>query len=244
MRNGFCAYFGPVKLNIQCHDPTTMAYFETLPDFTIKKSNIDMIHVDPEEITVMKKEYSSFYNENCSIAYTEYCLLLYKISNLLPRYNCCLFHGVSFMYKNKVYILTAPSGTGKTTQYKNLKKLYGDQIQIMNGDKPILEVGKRIIVHPSPWFGKEGYRSNKEGELKGIIYLEQGKTDSIEKMNIGQAVLPILSQFLYEEKSREILHCICRIEDQILKKVPVYKLINTASLESTRMIFNTVLEKT
>ncbi|MBQ9287785.1 MAG: hypothetical protein IJ212_05080 [Bacteroidaceae bacterium] len=89
--------------------------------------------------------------------FAEYSLLPIRTSDLLLSMNRCVFHAVAFKWQERAWLIAALPGTGKSTQYKNLKELYPNEISIINGDKPILEVGDKgiIMVHPSPWNGKE-----------------------------------------------------------------------------------------
>ena len=56
-------------------------------------------------------------------AHSEMTILPYRTSDYLLNYNRCVYHAVAFLYKNKAYLITAQSGTGKSTQ---LKKGWGD----------------------------------------------------------------------------------------------------------------------
>ena len=68
-----------------------------------------------------------------------------------------------------------PSGAGKTTHYLRWKLRYGEELRLLNGDKPLLEIPPEgaITVHPSPWYGKEGMQQYFSGPLGGIILLEK-----------------------------------------------------------------------
>lgn len=178
-------------------------------------------------------------------AFAEYNLLMEQFAKQLLGYDRCLFHGVALCTDERAWLITAPSGTGKSTQYLRWKELYGDQVRLINGDKPILEFqsGGDIIVHPSPWMGKERWRGNGPAKLAGIIYLEQGKKNQICPMAVCEAVIPLYTQFLYrpEEKS-EILQ-VSSMLDRILRTVPVWKLVNRGDLESARLTHDTVLKE-
>ena len=62
-----------------------------------------------------------YFTECTEDAYVEYKALIELTSKfLLPR-RSCIFHAVAFCWKGYAWLLTGPSGAGKTTQYKKWK---------------------------------------------------------------------------------------------------------------------------
>ena len=55
-------------------------------------------------------------------------LMIMLVSDYLLSKDRLIFHSVAFLWNNKAWLLTAPSGTGKTTMYRHLKKSFGDEI--------------------------------------------------------------------------------------------------------------------
>lgn len=196
----------------------------------------EIISVSPEELSRRQREYGSE-------AFTEYNLLLGLICNKFLLYNRCLFHGVAIgVQGNQGWIISAPSGTGKSTQYRLLKKLYGERIQLICGDKPILEFQPSgdIIVHPSPWMGKERWRGKDPAKLSGIIYLKQGQENKIRPMTAAEALIPLYCQFLYQPEQEEQLKTVSSMLDCILRQIPVWKLTNKGDEASAHLLYNTI----
>ena len=54
---------------------------------------------------------------------TEMAILPFRTSDYLLKDHRCVYHAVAFLYKNKAYLITAQSGTGKSTQLRNWMKL-------------------------------------------------------------------------------------------------------------------------
>lgn len=177
---------------------------------------------------------------------TEIAILPYRTSDYLLNFNRCVYHAVAFLYKNKSYLITAQSGTGKSTQLKNWMQLYGDETKIINGDKPVIEKTNEntILVHPSPWKGKEGWGDDSlpPAPLGGVIFLSQAKENKIERMTNLQAAIPLLSRFLFTVESEENVRQACAIESCILDTVPVFHLSNVGDLASTQLIHNVITE--
>ncbi len=164
-------------------------------------------------------------------ASTEMAILPYRTSDYLLNYNRCI---------------TAQSGTGKSTQLRNWMKLYGNETKIINGDKPVIEKTDEntILVHPSPWKGKEGWGDDSlpPTPLGGVIFLSQAKENKIERMSNFQAAIPLLSRFLFTVESEENVRQACAIESCILDTVPVFHLSNVGDLASTLLIHDVITE--
>lgn len=178
-------------------------------------------------------------------AYTEYGLSVFRTSDYLLSYGKCVFHASALLWQSKAYLFTARSGTGKTTQLKNWMRLYPHDSRIMNGDKPVLSAEDGIIqVCPSPWKGKERLGDDTlTAPLGGIIFLEQGCENRISRFKPLDAAAPLLSRFLCTVENEKIIKDMCQLEDKILSAVPVWKLVNTGDLDSTSLVYETLLRE-
>ncbi len=184
-------------------------------------------------------------------AFAEYSLLIESFANAVLDYNRFLFHGAAFIWHGKAFIMTGKSGVGKTTQLRHWLSMYKEEIELINGDKPIIycldhfEKSQKaeFIVYPSPWTGKEGWNGRKSAKLGGIICLEQGEVNCIEKITKAEAVFPIFLQFLYIPDTAANVEKICRYEEILLNAVPVYKLINTGKQESAILTHDYLLQE-
>ena len=181
---------------------------------------------------------------HCSMEISEYNCLMTVTADFMTEKDRAMFHGVAFLYGQGAYILTAPSGTGKTTQFRNLRRLYGDRFRIINGDKPFLGPGAdgQILVYPSPWKGKEQWGGREYGPLKGLFLLEQGQENRLEVMDSAEAAVPTLEQFLYTAKTRQSVHTICRLADTMLQNTALYHFINKGDCESSSILYDRIME--
>jgi len=199
------------------------------------------------EVSVPDRLATIYQKENSSVTFTaadEYFLLHLPVSTALLEFARVLFHGTAFLWHEKAWIFSAPSGTGKTTQFRRWRKLFNDEVKIINGDKPILEFQEdnTIMVHPSPWKGKERWGSMIKAPLGGIIYLEQGKENTIERMSFEDAVIPLYKQFLFLPEKVELIHNVCQMEEVLLRNIPVWKLINRGDMDSAQLTHDTLLK--
>ena len=72
--------------------------------------------------------------------YLETLALLRKVAEVLPEKDGFLMHGAVIQWKDKAYMFTAPSGTGKTTHIRLWRKYLGQGVSIINGDKPFIRI--------------------------------------------------------------------------------------------------------
>ncbi len=194
--------------------------------------------VVPEEKIQYLKELSGWKKWN-----DEFYLILEQVVNALLKYNKAFYHGVAVNICNKCYIITAFSGTGKTTQYKNLKNIYPDNVFILNGDKPILDFNnEEILVYSSPWRGKERLGIKGIARLDGIIVLEQGNKNIIKLLQNNSSILHVLVHFLYNADTVENIETVCRMTERIIQTVPVWHYTNTGTLDSSRLLYDTLLK--
>lgn len=168
--------------------------------------------------------------------YIEYRACIGLTARYLLQWNCSIFHAVSFIWKDRAWLLTGPSGTGKTTQFRNWQRLYPDEIQMISGDMPVIEKKRdSVFVHPSSWNGKENYHGNCSAPLGGIIILEQGKENSLKEKNLSADLIVVLEQMLVRPKNEdEIRQLSCLVETMF--SVPVLRFINRGDDDSTKLL--------
>ena len=229
---------GSVNFRLRFCDPATFLYFR---DFSVPDGLADhpeTVSVDPEELARQLPEFGS-------PSFAEYNLLMDRLASLLLPYGRCLFHGVALAVGDRAYLLTGPSGVGKTTQYRLWTQLYGDGVRLICGDKPILEFREDgdILVHPSPWMGKERLPGGPAARLAGIVCLEQGPGNSIAPLPVSRAVVPLYTQFLYEPAAEAELRQTAAMLDRLLRAVPIWKLVNVGDEASARLTHDTLCGK-
>lgn len=233
-------YFGTLVLAGQ---PVNCG-FEYLSNLGLCKEFLQKKYAGGLGIYAQKYERDVFLNSNPGKEWKEDAenkAMICLASDYLLPYNRMLFHSVAFVYKGNAFLVTAPSGTGKTTQYKNLKELYGDDIQIICGDNPVLHfIDQNIMVHPSPWKGKEGYGSMLVAPLGGIVYLKQASENRITQMEPKDAVIPIFNAINTYSKTPKLVDQMFKLEEKLITSVPVYLYENTGTLESSEILLNTL----
>ena len=177
-------------------------------------------------------------------AYAEYSLLSCRTSEYLMAYHRVVFHAVAMRWHDKAWLLTAPPGIGKSTQYKNLHELYPEEVSIISGDRPILEMREDgpVFVHPSPWNGKERWFGADGAPLAGIVFLKHGE-NAIESITPAQVAGRTYFSCFQTHESTEILHRVATLTSHLLKAVPLWQLTNRGDYASSELIYE-VMRKT
>lgn len=164
--------------------------------------------------------------EMVPLAPIEICesLCIYRsIAEQLPNFNRFVFHGAAIEYDGKAYMFTAPSGTGKTTHINLWKKNLGCNVDIINGDKPILKLEDNVTVYGTPWAGKEGLQRNASAPLHAICILKQSETNSIVRLEKSDAVNHLMRQVYMPHNPISLSKTLSLLGD-LIETVPVYML--------------------
>jgi hypothetical protein len=231
----------PVRMRLRSH--ATRRYFESflLSGYEASAFPPDAwLELPPVDADALAREQERL---GSGPSFAEYSLLIEAFANPVLRHSRFLFHGVSFRWQGKALILTGPSGVGKTTQHHHWLSQFGDQIELISGDKALIEVrDDAFLVHPSPWTGKEREEGTGCAPLGGIVLLEQGTENAMRPMTRGEAVFPLLLQFMYLPLDRDSLELVCAYEEKLLSAVPVWKLVNRGDPESAALCCHTLKE--
>ncbi len=166
-----------------------------------------------------------------------------NIAKRLPAYNAFVMHGAAIEYKGKAICFTAKSGTGKTTHIKLWRKYFGSDVNIINGDKPIIRLkDDSFYVYGSPWSGKENYNSNINAPLKSICFIQQDKNNSIDKLDFHQSLNLMLPQ-IFLIPNPDITNKTVDLIGKMLSNTDCWKLYCDISEEAARTSFNAITKR-
>lgn len=169
--------------------------------------------------------------------YAESICVYREIAEKLPLFNRFIFHGAAISYKNNGYIFTAVSGTGKSTHISLWKQYLGDDVEIVNGDKPIINIdGDDVIVYSTPYAGKEGWQNHKSAKLKGVCIVERGNVNQVKKVDFSTYLNTLFKQVY---KPYDINSTIKTIElFNEFSKLPLYLMQCDISENAVKASFN------
>jgi hypothetical protein len=213
----FCVEFS--KLNIEIDSIYDYTY-DFCKDYLVNAAPVFSVKTTEDKIDA-EIAASAF---NPPRGYAESICIYREIAEELPKYNRCIFHGSVIEFKGRGYLFTAPSGTGKTTHIRLWKKFLGDDVSIVNGDKPILQIEDGgVVAYATPYAGKEKYQNHSFAPLKAICLIKRGTENRIEKVNAADYLTQIVPQVYMPHNPLQAMKTLEMLDD-MLKSVPLYVL--------------------
>lgn len=173
--------------------------------------------------------------EDC--AHTEYSMLTAHCSDALLAFDCVILHAAALRWRDRSWLIIAPSGVGKSTQTRNLQTLLPGEVSVICGDRPVLErCGGAFRVHPSPWNGKENWHGAEAAPLGGLILLRRGPENRLYALREDEAILNLYVAFIQTSASVEAVTKVADLEDGLLRAVPTWLLVSDTVPDSTRCL--------
>ena len=223
-------------LRYRFRDPRAALWF-TLP-LTPGGQDSNVLEIDGDILEQGRKRLPA----QVSDVALEYKLLLAPTARQLLRERACIFHSVAFIWRGLAWLLSATSGVGKTTQFRRWRELYGEEVQIISGDMPILtlEADGRVQVNPSPWPGKERWYGNRSAPLGGVILLEQAAENEIICLEPQESFNRMTGRIMCRPDTEEEIRCFAELFDAILANHPVWLLRNLGDPASAQLTEETL----
>ncbi len=149
-------------------------------------------------------------------------------------------HCSCLSYKGDAIIFTAPSGTGKSTHAALWRKHFGDDVTMINDDKPLVRrKDGRYIIYGSPWNGKHGIGNNISAPIKAIVFLKQAPENSAAPLSPIDGLSLLLQQTVLPRDKGE-LSVLLDLLGGLVETVPLYKLGCTISDEAVTTIYQAI----
>jgi hypothetical protein len=194
---------------------------EYAKDYLTEEKPLFTVKVTDEDIEAERAESP----EEFSDAYYESIAAYRKIAEILPSYDAFLFHGAVIELDNKAYIITANSGVGKTTHLRLWLSRFGEEVGILNGDKPTLRFIDGVpYASGTPWRGKEGYGKSGIKEISGIAFLERGEKNRAYRIEPSEAAVKFVSQTYLPKKDKLMLIKTLNLSNKLINSVRLVRL--------------------
>lgn len=138
------------------------------------------------------------------------------------------------------YLMTAPSGTGKSTH----TRLWYDNIpgcDLMNDDNPVVRIiDGQAIVFGSPWSGKTPCYRNIQAPVGGIVRIQQRPENTIRRLRTVEAfcnLLPAISNMKWDKR---VYNGICDGISELISLVGMYELGCLPNAEAAILCHDTI----
>lgn len=242
-----------VQVSLALRYEKTVLYFGKYAELQNSKDHSQRSIRFPEKnndkelsVHVPEEEWSEWLSEGGSDnAYGEYTCSTAIVSDVLLQNDRCIIHAAAFRFGNGAWLISGPSGTGKSTQLFNLQKICPSKFTVICGDRPAMELCKdgTVYVHPAPWNGKEGWQGAEGAPLKGLILLKRGEKNSFSRIKAEKAVFPLLCSLIHTAGTEQNILDLARFTDIFLKRIPVYQLTSHEVPASTKLMYKALFSE-
>ena len=149
-------------------------------------------------------------------------------------------HCSCLRYHDDAIVFTAPSGTGKSTHAALWRRHFGDEVQMINDDKPLVrEKDGRFIIYGTPWNGKHRLGNNISAPIKAVVFLEQAPENSAEPVSAFEALSLLLQQTVLPT-DRADMSALLDMLSSLIESTPMYRLRCNISDEAVNTIHDMI----
>lgn len=211
---------------------------ELCSDYVTDEQGDELITISDDE---MLRE--NLPDENFPPCYHESTAVYRKMCEYLIPSGIFLFHCSALTIDGRGVLFGAPSGTGKSTHAGLWKKFFGDRVDILNDDKPLIHPDdKGITVYGTPWAGKHSLQKNTSAPVEALFIIERGKKSSVEPLTIHEAYPMALNQ-TYRPDDAVLMKKTLDLLNRFLEKVPIYRLKCDISEDAVRTAYSVLGDK-
>lgn len=177
---------------------------------------------------------------NFSREWRHYCETGVDFQVSIMNFDGIVLHASAVEYEEKIYLFSAPSGTGKSTHTRLWQTTFGPDVHVINDDKPALRfVDGKWYAYGTPWSGR-GPNMNRKATLAGICFLKQAEENSIRRLSRAEAVQKIVWQTKRRFSELDKLDLMLSHVDKLVRQIPVYELENRPEPEAARLSYETM----
>lgn len=150
---------------------------------------------------------------------------------LAHRHGLYVVHSASLRYRDRAWLFSAPSGTGKST-HTNLW-LQQFLVPLLNGDLNMLGFDEGIpTVYGIPWCGTSGIHDTGKYPLGGITFLKQAPCNKVLPLSPDEQVLNLAQRLISPTWTEKMLQQNLEFAKQLTPRIFTAKLLCTRSPEA------------
>ena len=112
-----------------------------------------------------------------------------KFCKSIIKFNAMLIHSSAIVYNGKAYLFAADSGVGKSTHTALWRQAFGNDVKMINDDKPVVRiVDGKAIAYGTPFDGGSGIANNILAPLGAVVFIERSENNSIRKAQTAEII--------------------------------------------------------
>lgn len=199
----------------------------------LRKKNLNVLlsyHVsaDWKRITLLKDHSSS-----CGQMAFEY--LAHLLTACMLAHGLLTFHGVLMEYEGNGIIISAVSGTGKTTHVRLWRDLR--RALIINGDRAVCaKTAEGWTGYGLPWSGTSGEQINRSVAIRALVVLRRGETNEAHRISALEAFHQVFAHVLYPSWDKALAEKMMDLLESFLRDVPIFLLSCRPDAESVDVL--------
>lgn len=235
----FCIRLAGIPVRIRCRYLENRVFLqdywtEEAPLFTVEPTAEDLEKIQ-RDINLLEKG-----TNRRKEVFLENNALHAMLAEGLAERHVLLMHGSALSMDGSGYIFTAPSGEGKSTHARLWRQVFGDRVQMINDDKPMIRTDE-MRVYGTPWNGKHCLGRNISAPLKAIIWLKRGKENLIEPVSKINA-FPLLMQQAFQSENAATMKQIIGMEKKMAECIRFYRMRCTATPNAARTAWKGIVQ--
>ena len=161
---------------------------------------------------------------------------------LARKHGMYAIHSASLLYRDRAWLFSAVSGTGKSTHVNLWHELFGTSV--LNGDLNLLAIeGGRAVIHGIPWCGTSETFDRRTLPLGGIVLLKRGAEDYVEELPDDKKALLIMQRFISPMWTGEQLADSAKFAERLLGQISVCRLHCTKNPSAAETMKSWIDEK-
>lgn len=167
----------------------------------------------------------------------EYSQTGFSFQDRLATLGGGVLHSSSLAWRGNGVAFSANSGTGKSTHVGLWCERFGDEVTIINDDKPaIVFEEEQPYLCGTPWSGKTALNVNERVPLKAIVFIERGEENSIRRLDTVESYYYLSSQIARPYYDAQVGERLVGFTERLLNTVPIYCLRCNISHEAVETV--------
>lgn len=198
---------------------------EYLRDYQCDSGDYELfISVTDDMIAHERRLNQEIHGTQSSDGLCEAVAILRVICDHIVRRGGFFLHCSCLRIDGRAVIFTAPSGTGKSTHAALWRRVFGNRVEMINDDKPLVrERDGDFIIYGTPWNGKHRIGTNISAPIRAVFFLEQAPENSTAPLDSFTALSLLLQQTVLPS-DRSDMSALLDMLGRLIEHTPMFKL--------------------
>lgn len=146
-------------------------------------------------------------------------------------------HSSSFSIDGRGIIVSAPSGTGKSTHTRLWKERYAERVMLINDDRPLIRFLNGVpMLCGTPWSGSTDIYMDTKVPLSSIVMLERAAQNSIRRLDTCSALQMLMPRCFLPYFDESLMNTAMKVVERLVCTVPIYLLRCRPDYEAVELV--------